>query len=146
MDVSAATRQMSFSRKSELVEVLRGVVSSGSGDLNRWMTLYAAEYRAASGMELYPGSLNVVLERPWRLPAQRVTIEPERVGRLVHLVPCRVGGRRGFVFRTEKAELAGGEEHRVLELLAEVRLRDALGVSDGDVVEVVIDDVPIGGP
>ena len=38
------------------------------------------------------------------------------------------------------AERAGGDEHRVLEIVSDVRLRDELRVDDGDTVEVVVDD------
>jgi len=51
--------------------------------------------------------------------------------------------RQCFIFRTVRAEQAGGDEHRVLEILSDVRLRDELGLDDGDTIEVVIDD-PVG--
>ena len=41
------------------------------------------------------------------------------------------------------AERAGGDEHRVLEIVSDVRLRDELGVDDGDTIAVVIDE-PVG--
>ena len=104
--------------------VLVGRVATGSGDLKRWMTLYASAYAAAVGVPLYPGSLNVVLEEPWALPPQRVSVSAQEVGRLIHLVPCSVAGRRCFIFRTDMAERAGGDEHRVLEIVSDVRLRD----------------------
>ena len=117
-----------------------GRVTSGSGDLSRWMTLYADAYAGAAGAALFPGSLNVVLEEPWTLPPEKLRLDADLVGRIVYLVPCRVGARRCFIFRTERAEQAGGEEHRVLEIVSTVRLRTELGVSDGDLVEVVVDD------
>ncbi len=123
-----------------LAMVLVGRVATGSGDLKRWMTLYAEAYAAAAGVPLYPGSLNIVLEEPWALPPARLTLSAEAVGRLIYLVPCSVGSRRCFIFRTDMAERAGGDEHRVLEIVSDVRLRDELGVDDGDTVEVVVDD------
>lgn len=102
------------------------------------MTRYAGEYEAATGMALFPGSLNLIMEEPWSMSEAVITIPADRVGRRVHLVPCSVKGHRCFIFRTDMAQRAGGDEHQILELLADVRLRDALGVRDGDVVEVVI--------
>ena len=67
----------------------------------------------------YPGSLNLVLDDPWPLP-------------------CSVRGRRCFIFRTDLAEQTGGDEHRTLEILAAVCLRDDLGLTDGDKVEVIV--------
>ena len=98
---------------------------------------------AAAGAPLHPGSLNVVLEQPWLLPSDRISLSADVVGRLVYLVPCTVGSRRCFILRTARAEAAGGDEHRILEILAEVRLRDVPGVADGDRVEVVVADPAI---
>ena len=123
--------------------VLVGRVATGSGDLRRWMTLYAEAYAAAAGVPLYPGSLNVVLDEPWALSPQRIMVTAEQVGRLIYLVPCSVGARRCFIFRTDMADRAGGDEHKVLEIVSDVRLRDELGVDDGDTIEVVVDS-PVG--
>ncbi|MDQ6797815.1 MAG: CTP-dependent riboflavin kinase [Actinomycetota bacterium] len=120
--------------------VLVGRVATGSGDLKRWMTLYADAYATAVGAPLYPGSLNVVLEEPWLLPPDRLSVPAEAVGRLIHLVLCLVGARRCFILRTDMADRAGGGEHRILEIVSDVRLRDDLGVNDGDLMEVVVGD------
>ena len=66
-------------------------------------------------------------------------ISAEEGGRLIYLVPCSVGARRCFIFRTDMAERAGGDEHKVLEIVSDVRLRDEFGVDDGDTIEVVVD-------
>jgi CTP-dependent riboflavin kinase len=127
-------------RDREGMVVFRGVVVSGEGDLSRWMDRYRSEYEEATGVSLFPGSLNVVLDEPWPLPPRTITISADRVGRLVHLVPASIEGHDCFIFRTDNAERAGPDDRRVLEVLAAVRLRDALGVDDGDSVEVKVDD------
>lgn len=118
--------------------VLRGRVASGDGDLNRWIELYSDGYAAATGLRLFPGSLNILLDDPWQLPDETLQVPEERVGRLVHLVPCQFMGRSCFLFRTDNAERLGGDEHLILEVLSDVRLRSAHGLSDGDVVEVTV--------
>jgi len=124
--------------------MLVGRVVTGSGDLARWMTLYADAYAAIVGVPLHPGSLNLVLEEPWAFrPRVGITVSAEAVGCVIYLVPRSVGPRQCFIFRTVRAEQAGGDKHRVLEILSDVRLRDELGLDDGDTIEVVIDD-PVG--
>lgn len=91
-------------------------------------------------MVLYPGSLNLRLAQAWPLPANTLQISADLVGRHIHLVPCTVLGRRGFVFRTDNAERAGSTEQRTLEILAEVNLRDEHDLNDGDQIDVRIDD------
>lgn len=120
-----------------------GRVAPGRGDLSRWIRVYADEYRRACGDALVPGSLNLVLDEGWSLPSGRLTLTAEKVGRLVHLVPCRVGNHGCFIFRTQLVEDTFGDEHRKLELLSSVRLRDELGVDDGDLVEVIVEERPI---
>jgi CTP-dependent riboflavin kinase len=110
------------------------------------MKLYAEPYMRAAGVPLVTGSLNLVLDEDWSLPDHRITLTADEVGRLVHLVPCRVHGHQCFIFRTQLAEETGGDAHRILELLSSIRLRDELGLADGDIVEVVIEDLPTVGP
>jgi riboflavin kinase, archaea type len=121
------------------MSVLRGEVTTGVGDLAKWMRMHAERYEAATGMRLYPGSLNVRLPQAWPLPDHTMMLPAEHVGRLVHLVPCSVYGRACFIFRTDNAEQVGPDEQRFLEILAEVRLRDEFGLTDGDVVEIVVE-------
>jgi len=71
------------------------------------MTLYAPTYRRATGLDLYPGSLNVLLDEPWALPGERLRLAPTETGVGVNLVPCRFRGRRAFIFRTDGAEADG---------------------------------------
>lgn len=104
------------------------------------MRQHVKQYEAATGMTLYPGSLNVHLPEPWLLPDFTLTLPATSVGRLVHLVQCSVSGLPCFIFRTDNAEQAGPAEKRIVEVLAEVRLRDALGLADGDLVEIVVDE------
>ena len=67
-----------------------------------------------------------------------MTIPQEYGGRVsVTLVPCQVLGLHGFILRTDKNE--SGEGHHawnIIEVAAEVRLRDAFNLVDGDLVEV----------
>lgn len=118
--------------------LLRGEVRSGVGDLAMRMRQYSDRYKEATGVSLFPGSLNVHLPDPWPLPDGTMTLPPEDVGRLVHLLPCTVSGLSCFIFRTDNAERAGPDEQRIVELLAEVRLRDALDLADGDEIEIAV--------
>ena len=87
--------------------MLRGRVASGKGDLAHWMRLYVATYAAATGLALYPGSLNVVLDQPYELPSERIRLSAEDVGVDVNLVGCSTLGRRAFIFRTDADDAKG---------------------------------------
>jgi riboflavin kinase len=119
---------------------LRGKVASGRGDLARWMTEYADQYERVTGMRLFPGSLNLILDHEYRLPEDRLRLDPVDYGGRVgmNLVPCTIAGLRGFVVRTDQNEAGTGDHGRhVLEVVAAVNLRETLGLVDGDEVEIV---------
>ncbi len=59
---------------------LRGRVSAGIQDLSRWMTIHADAYQRATGSVLVPGSLNVVIDRPWVMTEHSVRLEASDVG------------------------------------------------------------------
>jgi riboflavin kinase len=126
------------------VSVVTGRVTSGIGDLGRWMVVYAAAYEAETGVRLYPGSLNVLLREEYVLPAEPpMRLPPEALGGRVgmNIVPCTISGMAAFVLRTDQNEAGTGDHGRdVIEIGAPVRLRDALGLSDGDTVTIEIDD------
>lgn len=123
---------------------LVGQVASGVGDLAQWMRTYREAYRDATGVELVPGSLNIVLDRRYRLPQHgAVRLGPDQVGVGLTLVPCFIEGRHAFLFRTDRNEAGVGRHARhVLEIVAEFDLRDELGLEDGDRVEVVVPGTP----
>lgn len=99
------------------------------------MRMYHAEYESAVGHALYPGSLNVELDKPHELPADRIRLVTGAVG--INLVRCRINDIPAFVFRTDKADAGSGMHAKTtVEVLAEVRLRDALDLRDGDEVRL----------
>lgn len=107
------------------------------------MIKYAALYEQCTGVRLYPGSLNVVLDEEYRLPPNPPLRLPPAVlgGRVgMNLVPCRFMGVPAFVLRTDQNEAGTGHHDRkVVEIGAAVRLRDEFSLSDGDYVTIEID-------
>lgn len=124
-----------------VVPALRGTVISGRGDLAQWMENYRDLYERVTGVALFPGSLNVLLDQEWVLPQRRLRIEPADYGGRVgmNLVPATIGGVAAFIVRTDQAEEgAGDHDRKVIELAAAVKLRDVLGLKDGDEVDVLV--------
>jgi CTP-dependent riboflavin kinase len=120
------------------VVVLRGHIASGKGDLAQWMRLHARRYAAATGLALYPGSLNLILDKPYELPSERIRLSADEVGVDINLVECSAFGRRAFIFRTDADDAKGPSQRSLIEILSDVHLRDAYGLHDGDLVEIVI--------
>lgn len=98
-------------------------------------------------MTLFPGSLNLELPEPYRLPPYPLRLEAHEYGGRVSvsIVPCRLLGRRAFILRTDRNEQGTGDHPRtIIEIATDVKLRDAHGLRDGDVVEIELDAADVG--
>jgi len=100
------------------------------------MSDYADVYRSAAGVGLVPGTLNVELDRPWRMPASARRFS---AGLALSLIPCQIEGIEAWVLRTDKNESGTGDHPRTLvEIVSDKRLREVAGLADGDEVTVVL--------
>jgi len=105
----------------------------------------AARFEAIAGFVVVPGTLNVRLSRPiardgrWRYVAAEA-IAPdwrERTGQTgYHLVDVLVARRyRALAFQADEPDGLGYPPDQI-ELLSDTHLRSALGLADGDLIEV----------
>ena len=123
------------------MHVLKGTVVSGVGNFGYWIGKLHAHYKDKTGLDLYPGTLNVQLRDPYEMPADRIRLEATEYGGTVsvNIVPCRIFGRQAFILRTDANEEGRGQHPRTLvEIATDVKLRDTFNLKDGDTVEVEI--------
>jgi riboflavin kinase, archaea type len=121
----------------------KGRVVSGMGNFSFWIDKLHDHYWRKTGLHLYPGTLNVELDEPYSLPKHVIRLEGQEYGGTVSvsMVPCSIGGRRAFLIRTDLNEQGRGHHPKtIIEIAADVRLRDALGLQDGDTVAIEIAD------
>ncbi|MHC1625873.1 MAG: DUF120 domain-containing protein [Methanoculleaceae archaeon] len=125
---------------------MEGVVITGLGEGRYYMGLsgYRDQFREKFGFEPYPGTLNLRIQ-PGDQPVRRrlsaldwvkihgFTAENRTFGE-VKALPCRIDKISGAI-------IVPGRTHYpedVLEIIAPVNLRQALNLSDGDIVEVEV--------
>ena len=116
-----------------------GKVVSGRGNFGFWIERLNAFYVTKTGMQLYPGTLNIELSRPYSVPSRGIRLEADEYGGTVsvNIVPCQIFDRRAFLLRTDQNEQGTGHHSRnVIEIATDVRLRDAYQLKDGDWVAV----------
>ncbi len=128
-----------------LPEILRGRIQSGKGDAARWLSRFNEAYARKTGMPVFPGSLNVLLDEEfdWFAPRRRphvVMFQREEYGgeRDVLLLPCvltGLGSLQGFLWSTTRAAL-NPLERRLVEVIAPVGIKATYGVKDGDPIEI----------
>ena len=97
-------------RRAVMRMILRGQVVSGIGNFSYWIEKLQDHYLRKTGMRFYPGTLNVLLERPYSLPKQVIRLEASEYGGTVsvNMVPCAIGGRKAFLLRTDANEEGRG--------------------------------------
>lgn len=127
------------------MSALRGTVFAGSGDYARWITTYRAHYRAKTGLDLFPGTLNLRLAHPYALPPDKVIrLEGHEYGSRVSvsILPVSIFDRPGVILRPDLPAWAtaanAAERLSTIEVATDVKLRDTYGLKDGDDVEVTI--------
>jgi len=137
---------------------LSGIVQPGRGLGSALLAdpLVAANAAEITGLSIVPGTLNVRLPQAvhwdgrWRyVPAEAMASDwHERSGQTgYHMVDVLVAGRyRAVAFQAD--EPAGhGYPPDQIELMSDTHLRSALGLADGDPIEIAVVAVePAAGP
>jgi riboflavin kinase, archaea type len=124
------------------MRTLIGQVFSGRGDFAHWIAKLQEHYSRKTGMNLFPGTLNIQLDEPFTLPQPVLRLEASEYGGSVsvNIVPCRFFGRPAFILRTDANDQGRGDHpNTVVEIASDIKLRDAHSIQDGDKVSVEID-------
>jgi len=98
-------------------------------------------YKKKSGLSLFPGTLNIELDYEFSIPLNSVRIESYEYGGDVSasFYPCTVDIYKGIIIRTDKNESGKGAHSKfIIEIGAEVKLREVLNLSDGDNISIKI--------
>ena len=109
--------------------VFSGVVVSGRGMAGDHVSCVADELCDITRQQLYHGSLNVVLDKPLNLDS-RHAVRFDHEAR--YLWNAMMGGHQVWLYRWK------GTPYNIVEILADCRLRDVLGLVDGSHVEISI--------
>ncbi|MGB5099833.1 MAG: DUF120 domain-containing protein [Methanothrix sp.] len=126
--------------KSEQVEFMRGKILSGLGQAKYFLTCdgYSRQFLESLGFVPFPGTLNVLLEVPFPTERQAIKIEGfAEEGRSFGECKCyriKLNGIDAAVVRPERSRYPP----ELIEVIAPVPLRRALGLEDGDLVEVIL--------
>ena len=112
------------------------------GNFSFWIEKLRDDYLRKTGMKFYPGTLNIRLDKPYSLPKQVIRLEASEYGGTVsvNIVPCSIRGKDAFLLRTDANEQGRGHHPKtIVEIAADVRLRDFFSLQDGDFVEINIE-------
>ena|ERR1051326_1457449 len=124
---------------------VHGKVVTGLGSFGQWIERLNSFYEQKTGMQLYPGTLNLELTSEYSLPPDVIRLEAHEYGGSVSvsLVPCRIFNRPAFLLRTDLNEKGIGHHPRnIIEIATNLRLREQYQLKDGDWVEVEFPEDP----
>ncbi len=124
-------------------DTIHGRLVSGLGEGQRYLSRegYLKQFRKKLGFEPFPGTLNIKLGGPFD-PSGRQVIKIEGFldeGRTFGECICyraRVKGIEAAIVRPERSSYPPD----LVEVVAPVSLRRSLGLADGDVVELTLDE------
>ena len=132
-------------------ELLAGKVQVGFGNASHWLKLFNVPYSEKVGMAVFPGSLNIALDHvfDWFDPRYKphiIWFGREEYGgeRDILLLPCELVSlyhRKAFLW-TPTTAARDRRDPWVVEIVADVNLRNHFGLQDGDLVEI---SVPTSG-
>ena len=130
---------------------LTGHVQSGEGNAAYWLAKDADAYRLWTGVDIVPGSLNVLLSTKFDWAAAEIapylrvfSLVPFGGNRDILLVPCEISTDRhaspvpAFAWATTIAAAAPAPDYHVLELIAPLNLRQTLTLPDQTSVTISI--------
>jgi riboflavin kinase len=127
--------QASYARK------LKGTVASGMGEGQYYISLegYTIQFNQKLGFIPYPGTLNLRSQEPFAMvTAGAVKIDGFKDERRTYgacqCFPAEVGGVECAIIRPERSSYPS----HLLEIISPVELRNALSLSDGNEVEVIL--------
>ena len=126
-------------------ELLAGKVQAGLGNASHWLKLFNAAYSEKLGMPVFAGSLNIALDHvfDWfdaRYEAHTIWFGREEYGgeRDILLLRCELVSLdyRGASLWTPTTAARDRRDPWVVEIVADVDLRNHFGLQDGDMVEI----------
>ena len=130
-----------------MIELLVGKVQGGFGAASHWLKLFNAAYSEKLGISVFPGSLNIALDHVFnwfdaRYEAHRIWFGREEYGgeRDILLLPgelVNLDRRRAFLW-TPTTAARDRPDPWVVEIVADVNLRDHFGLQDGNAVEISV--------
>ena len=121
---------------------LLGEIRTGKNDFSFWMDKLSSYYTNKTGMNFFPGTLNVhLLNCKYYFPEHCIRLEKDEYGGTVSIsmLPCQILGKDAYILRTDSDTGKYGDlPEQILEIATDVKLRDRFNLKDGDLVEVEV--------
>ena len=123
------------------MNVIHGKVATGLGEGQYYISRegYRSQFHEKLGFVPFPGTLNIRLDKPFVPSGESIQImEFSDEGKTFGACQCysiRINGIKAVIVRPERSSYPPD----LIEIIAPISLRESLGLSDGDEVEIMLD-------
>jgi len=122
--------------------ILQGEITSGLGEAAFWVSKIEKAFKEKTGIEkLFPGTLNVSLDKPYKLGDSAIIIYKDEFDATqdVFVKPCRIYDYEAYIVRAANNEF-GQADHPLttVEIVSDVSLRDKFRLKNGDKVLIYV--------
>ena len=122
--------------------ILQGEVTHGLGQASFWVEKIERAFKEKTGIEkLFPGTLNINLEKPYKLGDSETIIYKEEFDATqdVFVKPCKIYNYQAYMVRASKNESGDGDHPlTTIEIISDINLRDKFKLKDGDRVLIYV--------
>ncbi len=120
--------------------IYSGKVVSGPKEGAYWISKYSSKIKEKIGIEPFPGTLNIEVEGPIRYPDKGEFIpswrEKKQYFGAVFIFPAIMRNTHVWVVLPEIKK----NPRNIIEVISDKRLRTWLGLKDGDIVEIEMEE------
>lgn len=114
---------------------LKGIVKKGLGDASFWVKKIEDVFYKKTNMKLFYGTLNIELEKPYKLQNYWIIKKDEYGGTQdVYVQNCKIYGRQAYIVRAEKT----AHSSNVIEIVSDIKLREYFDLKDKDNIVIEI--------
>ena len=117
--------------------ILEGKITKGIGNASFWVKKIENIFLEEEKIKLFPGTLNVHLEKPYELKDFWILKKEEYGGmQNVFVQKCQVLGHRAYIVRAEKTI----HSKNIIEIVSDVNFRKTYNLKDNDIVKILVLD------
>ena len=119
------------------MRIYRGKIFSGLGVSSTRTQQNSVIYKQKSGMDLYPGTLNIKLNEDFLIPNKLIFIDkkhikPDNSKRNIRLIPAKFRDMEVIIMAPDPLFY----DKKIIEVMAVENLREKYNLKDGDEVEI----------
>lgn len=120
---------------------MRGIIKSGLGQGEYWINKFNPIFIKKKGIELFPGTLNIEVEKPYEIKDDFQSVQGVEYGGTeeVLIKECRILGEKAFIVRPRRNNEENGDHPlNIIEIVSDVNFREKYNLKDNDSVEIYI--------